>query len=179
MTSDEFRSRMNNDVNSMLQWTNEIWSAERVIHNENHVMTMCHFSYCLEIQHITVWIAKSLGKHHLRVRLDGSFQSNQVVHLHNRVCDALSSKCVRDEVESTTIYIISSHDVVTSLHDVLQCISDGSSTTSNRKTCHTAFESSHTVLENALGGIGEATVDITCIAQTEAVGSMLRVMEHV
>ena len=69
--------------------------------------------------------------------------------------------------------------MIACLHDVLQGVGDGSSTRGDGQSGYTTLKGSHTILKHTLSGVGQTTVDITCIAQTETVGSVLRVTEHV
>ena len=69
--------------------------------------------------------------------------------------------------------------MVAGLCDVLQGIGDGGSTAGHSQSGHSALEGSHTLFEHALRGVGETSVDVSGIAQTEAVGSMLGVAEDV
>jgi hypothetical protein len=69
--------------------------------------------------------------------------------------------------------------MVASLHNVLKGVGDGSSTGSHSQTGHTAFEGGNAVFEHALGGVGQTTIDISGIAETETVGGVLRVMEYI
>ena len=62
---------------------------------------------------------------------------------------------------------------------VLQCIGDGRCSRGHSQTCHTTLQGSYSLFQYALGRVGEASVDVTCIAKSEAVGCMLRVAEHV
>jgi hypothetical protein len=77
------------------------------------------------------------------------------------------------QIIGTTIEIVGSYDMITSLHNVLQGIGDGSSTRSYSQTGYTTLEGSNTILEYTLSRVGQTTIDVTCIAQTETVGSML------
>ena len=84
-----------------------------------------------------------------------------------------------DEVISTTVDIVGCYDVVAILKDVLQSVGYCGSTGSYSQTSHTAFEGSNTILEYTLSRVGQSTVDITCVTETEAIGCVLRVAEHV
>ena len=84
-----------------------------------------------------------------------------------------------DEVISTTIDVVGSYDVVAILKDVLQSVGYCGCTRSNCQTGYTTFEGSYTVFEYALCRVGQATIDVTCVTESEAVGSVLRVAEHI
>ena len=84
-----------------------------------------------------------------------------------------------DEVISTTVDVVGCYDVVAVLKDVLQSVGNGGSTRSDSQTSYTTLEGSHTVFEYTLSRVGQATIDVTCVTESEAIGSVLRVAEHV
>ena len=84
-----------------------------------------------------------------------------------------------DEVVRTAIEVVCCYDMVAILYDVLQGIGNGSSTRGYGKTCNTTFEGCDTILKHTLGGVRQTTVDITGITQSETVGGVLRVVEHI
>ena len=84
-----------------------------------------------------------------------------------------------DEVISTTIDVVGSYDVVAILKDVLQSVGNGGSTRSDSQTCYTTLEGSYTVFEYTLSRVGQATIDVTCVTESESIGSVLRVAEHI
>jgi hypothetical protein len=63
--------------------------------------------------------------------------------------------------------------MVTSLYDVLQGVGDSSGTRGNSQTGYTTFEGCDAILKDALGRVGQTTIDITCIAETKTISSML------
>ena len=83
------------------------------------------------------------------------------------------------QVVGATVDGLLSHHVVTGLGKGLQGIGDGSSAGGDGKTCHAALECGDTVLEDALGGVGQTTVDVTGVGKTKAVGGVLGVAEHI
>ena len=84
-----------------------------------------------------------------------------------------------NQIVASTIKVVSSHDMITSLSNVLQSIGDGSSTRGNSQSGYTTLEGSHAIFENTLRGIGQTSIDVTCITQSETIGSVLRVVEHI
>ena len=78
-----------------------------------------------------------------------------------------------DQIEGTAIEIVGSHDMIAYLQDVLQGIGNSRCSRSDSQSGHTTLQGCHTILEHTLCGVGQSTVDITRIAQTKTVGSML------
>ena len=78
-----------------------------------------------------------------------------------------------NQVVRTTIEVVGSHDMVTILRDILKCVGDSGSTRGYSQTGYTTLKSSDTILEHTLSRVGQSTIDITCIAKAETVGSVL------
>ena len=83
------------------------------------------------------------------------------------------------QVVGATVDGLLSHHVVTSLGKSLQGIGDGGGTGGDGKTGHATLERGDTVLEDALGGVGQTAVDVTGVGKTKAVGGVLGVAEHI
>ena len=78
-----------------------------------------------------------------------------------------------NQVIGTAIQVVGSDDMIAGLHNILECVCDSRSTRGNSQSGYTTFEGSYSVFEHALSRVGQTTVDVTCIAQTKAVGSVL------
>ena len=78
-----------------------------------------------------------------------------------------------NQIVRAAIEVVGSNDMIASLHDVLQGIGNGGSTRGYGQSCHTALEGSHTIFEHTLRRVGQTTIDVAGIAQTETVGRML------
>ena len=173
VAAQELGCRMYNDVCTMLQRTDEIRRTKGIIDNKWNAVLVGYCCHTFQVEHVAVGVAEGLGIYYFCVGFDSCFQGVEVVHINNRVGDALSSQRMRNQVVGTAIEVISSNDMITGLHNVLQGVGDGSSTRGHSQTSHTALEGSHTVFEHTLGRVGQAAIDITCIAQTKTVGSVL------
>ena len=173
MSANELGGRMYHNISTMLDRTNQVGCAKGVVDNQGDVVLVGYSCQGVDIGDIAIGIAEGLSIDGLGVRTNGSLNSSEVVYLNNRISNALCSQSVGYQVERATIEIVSSYDMVASQNDVLKSVGNSCSTTGYGKTCHTSFQGSYTILEHALGRVGEASVDITCIAQTETVGCML------
>ena len=111
--------------------------------------------------------------------MDSGFESLEVVHIDNGIADALRSQRVGNQVVRATVEVVGSHDMVAILHDILQGIGDGSGTRGHGQSGYTTLEGCDTVFEHTLRRVGQSTVDVTGIAETETVGSVLGIVEHI
>ena len=170
---------MYNDICSMLKRTDKIWSSKGVVNEEWNTMLVSNSCNAFKVDNVRVRVAECLGIYYFSIRLDCCLESVKVVYVDDGVADTLSREGVGDEVVAATVKIVGCYDVVTSLYDVLESVCDGCCTRGNSETCYTTFKGSYTVFEYTLCRVGQATVYITCIAKSETVGCMLRVMEYV
>ena len=175
---DELRGRVYHDVCPMFQGPNEE-RGEGVIDDEDDAVPMRHFCHAFQVQDVAVGVAQRLGIDDFRIGSDGRFQSLEVVHRHDGVRNALCGKGMRDEVVRAAVQVVGRHDVVASLHDVLQRVGDSRGSGGDGECCYTAFEGSDALLQHALCGVGQASVDVSGIAKAETVRGVLRVVEHV
>ena len=81
MTAQELGGRMNDDVCTMFQGTNQIWCAEGVVNDEGDAVLVGYGSHTFQVEHVGVGIAESLGIYYFRVGFDGCFQCVEVVEL--------------------------------------------------------------------------------------------------
>ena len=138
--------------------------SESVVNDKERIVAMCYLCKGVEIADVSVRIAECLAIDHFGVRTDSSLYCSEIAEIHYGVFHALGGEGVGDEVVTATVEIVGSYDVVTVLQHILQGVSHCGSTGSHCKTSYTAFQSGNSVFENALGGIGQTTVYIACIA---------------
>lgn len=70
------------------------------------------------------------------------------------------------------------YDVVAGLSKCLNGVGNRCGAGSSSQSGNTALECCNALLEHILRGIGQTTVDIACVSQTETVSRVLAVMEH-
>ena len=78
-----------------------------------------------------------------------------------------------DEVERAAIQVVGGNDMVTGTSDVLQGVGHCGGATGDGKSCDTTLQGCDTVLEHTLCRVGQTTIDVTSVAQSETVGGML------
>ena len=75
-------------------------------------MAVCHFRDGFDIGDVGVGIAECLRIDNLGVGLDGSLKCFEVVDVDNGVGDALSGKCVGNQVERSAVKVVGGNNVV-------------------------------------------------------------------
>ena len=90
MTTQKFGGGVNHDVCAVLQRANQERSAEGVVDDEGNTVLVSHGGHSFQIEDIGVRIAEGLSINHFRIRPDSSFEGVEIIHIDNRVGDALS-----------------------------------------------------------------------------------------
>jgi len=99
--------------------------------------------------------------------------------IHEGGGDAELGQGVLQQVVAAAVDGLLCHDVVTGLCQRLDGVGDGGSAGSSGQSSHAALQSSDTLLEHILRGVGQTAVDVACIGQTETVSGVLAVAEHI
>ena len=140
---------------------------------------MCYLADAVYIGHRGVGIAEGLNDDGLCVRLESLVHGIEIAGVHDGGSNALRGERVLNEVECATVEVVGSDDVVAILCNVLQGIGDGCGTGGHGQSCNATLKGSHAVFEHTLCGVGQTSVDVTGIAESETVGSMLGAVEHI
>ena len=140
---------------------------------------MGYLGNAVDIGDTGIGVAEGLDDDGLGVGTEGGIDGSEIFGVDNGGADALGGEGVLNEIERAAIEVVGSYDVVACMGHILQGIGDGGSSTGHGQCCHASFQCGYALFKNTLGGVGEATVDVAGIAQTEAVGCMLGVAEHI
>ena len=124
-------------------------------------------------------VAESLNKDEFRIFLDGGLDALEIVGIHKRGLDTEGAERVLQQVESSAVNRALGHHMVSLAGKSRDGVSDGCSTRSYSQSGNATFESGNAFFENALGAVGDASIDVTGILQGKTVSGMLCVMEHV
>ena len=179
VAADELGGGVDHDVCAVLDGADQIRSAEGVINDQRQAMLMGDGCDGVDVGDVAVGVAQGLQIDGLGVGLDGVLHLGQVVGVHEGGGDAELGQGVLQQVVAAAVDGLLGHDVVTGLCQSLDGVADGSSTGSGGQRSHAAFQRGDALLEDVLGGVGQAAIDVACVSQTEAVGGVLAVAEDV
>ena len=174
MAANEFGSRMNDDICTILNWANQIRSCKCRIYYKRNVMFVRNFCNFLDIDQIGVRVSKSLNKNCFCVFLDCSFKRAFYFRIYKCCSYAIGLwKGMCQKIVCSTVDGLGSYNVFPCFCKGLECIIDSCCTGSNCKCRNSAFKSSDSLLENVLCGVGKSSVNISCIAKTKTICCML------
>ena len=179
VAANELSCGVDDDVGTMLQRTEQIRGAEGVVDDDWQAMLLGDLGDSVDVGNVGVGVTERLEVNDRGVVLDGALDLVQVVGIDKRGLDAKLRERMLQQVVGTTVDGLLSHHVVTGLGKSLQGIGDSSSTGGDGEAGHAALECGDTVLEDALGGVGQTAVDVTGVGKAKAVGGVLGVAEHI
>ena len=179
MTADELGSRVNNDISTVLDRADEVRSTEGVVNYERQTVLVRNLCNSLDIRNIGIRVAESLDVNSLSVVLDSTFQLFQIVCINEGGLNAELRQSVCQQIIAAAVDGLLCYDVVAGLSKCLNGVSDRCGTGSGSQSGNTVLERCNALLEHILCRIGQTTVDIACVSQTETVSRVLTVMENI
>ena len=124
MSADEFGCRMNNNICTVLDWTNQIRSCESAVNNQRDLMCMSDLGNSLDIYYIRVRISKSLDVNCLGVLLDRILYFLKIEYINECCCDSVCRKCMFKKVCCSTVDVLGCYNVISLLCKVLNGVCD-------------------------------------------------------
>ena len=179
MAADELGGGVDHDVCAVLDGTDQVRGAEGVINDQRQAVLVGDGCNGVDVGDVAVGVAQGLQIDGLGVGLDGVLHLGQVVGVHEGGGDAELGQGVLQQVVAAAVDGLLGHDVVTGLCQCLDGVGDGGGTGSGGQSSHAALQRGDALLEHVLRGVGQAAIDVACIGQTEAVGGVLAVAEHI
>ena len=170
---------MHHYVRAVFYGADQEGCAEGVVYHQRKAVLMGYLRYGVYVRNVAVGVAQGLDVYRLGVGFYGSFHFLKVVYVNECGLYAVERKSVDQQVGGSAVDGLLGHDVLAGLCESLDGIGYGRGSGGYCKSCDSAFERGYAVLEHALGGIGEASVDVARVCKAESVGCVLRVMEYV
>ena len=179
VAADELRGGLHHDVGAVLQRAEQVRGGEGVVDDKRQVVLVRDVGDGLDVGQVGVGVAEGLDVDELRVVLDGILEVLRVARLHEGGGHAIARERVAQQVEGAAVDVLGGHDVVAGLGDVAHRVFDGRGAGCDGEAGGAAFESGDAVLEHALGGVGQAAVDVARVLEAEASLGVVEIMEDV
>ena len=138
VTADELGSRVNNDISTVLNRTDEVRGTESVVDYERQTVLVRNLCDSLDIRNIGIRVAESLDVNRLSIVLDSAFQFFQIVCINEGGLNAELRQSMCQQVVAAAVDGLLSHDVVAGLSQCLDGVGDGSCTGSSSQSSHAA-----------------------------------------
>ena len=179
MSAEKLCCRMDNNICTMLNRTDEIWCTESIINHKRNTMLMCKLAKRIDIGNITVGIAKCFDIDGSCIILNSRFDFFKVVDVYKTCCNTKVRKRMRQQIITATIDRFLYNKVTAVLTECLKSVGDSRCTGGKSQSCNATLKCCHTLFENILCRVSKSAVYVTCISKTEACGSVFAVMEHI
>ncbi len=133
----------------------------------------------VDVGHARVGVAEGLDEHRLGVGLESGLYGIEVGRVDQCGLDAILAQCVLQQVGGAAVEVVGGNHVVAGLGHVEQAVGHGCGAAGQCQCGCAPFEGGHTFFKHVLCRVGQAAVYVACIAQPEAVGAVLAVVEHI
>ena len=170
---------MDDDVGAVLDRAEQVRRAEGVVHGHGDAVRMGDLRDGVDVGDVGIRVAERFDEDEPGGVSDGGFDFCEVPGIHERRVDAERRQRVLEQVGRAAVDGLLRDHVVAAVGESLDDVGDRRRAGCHGKPGHASFERRDAVFEDALGGIGQASVDVAGIAQPEAVGGVLRAAEDV
>ena len=179
VAADELGCGFDHDISAVLQRAEQVRGGEGVVDDHRQMMLVGDGGDGFEVRQVGVRIAEGLEVDELGVLLDGVLELLRILGGDEGGGDAVTRQGVTQQVEGATVDVLGGDDVIAGLGDVAHRVFDRGCAGCDGQTCGAAFEGCNAVFEHALGGVGQAAVDVAWIRQSETGLGVVKIMEHV
>ena len=179
MAADEFRSRVNHDIRTVLDGTYQIRSCKGVIHYQGDFVSVGDGREFLNIYHIGIRVSEGFHMNGSGVLLDGILYFLIVKRIYESSFDTVLREGVSQQVVGAAVNVLCGNDVLTFMSQVLKSVCDSCCTGSDSQSRYAAFESCDSFLKNILGRVGQTAVDVSCVTQTKSGCCVIAVAEYI
>ena len=180
VAAEELGGRVDDDVGAVLERADEVRRRDRVVDDERDARLVRDVGDELDVEDVDLRVADRLGEEQLGVRSDGAAPLVGVVLvLDERGLDAELRERVLEEVVRAAVDRRRRDDVVARLRDVQHGERLGRLARGDEQGAGAALERREALLDDRLGRVLDARVDVAELGEREQVLRVLGVVEHV
>ena len=144
---------MHHDIGAVLERTDEIRRAERVVHHHGQPMGMGKRGDGIDVGDIRVGVAKGLEIDERSLRTDRRLDLGQIVDIHERGLDPKIGEGVGQQVVCAAVDGLLGNHVSPGASKRLDGEGDRCRARRNRTRRHSTFECGDAILQYTLGGV--------------------------
>ncbi len=179
VAADELCSGVYHDVRAVLDGTDQIRGAEGVVDHQRKAVLVCDRCDRIDVRNVTVGVAQRLQIDGTRVVPDRPLDLREIVCVNKGGLDAVLRQGVGKEIEASAVDGLLCYDVAAVRCQRLNGVGDGRCAGRDRQSRAAAFQSGQSFFQDILRRIGQSSVDIAGIRETEAVRCVLAVVEYI
>ena len=173
MSTDELGCGMHYDIRTVLDRSDQIGGTEGIVDDNRKTMLMRKLRDGINIRDIRIGIAQCLHVYQLGVGANGSLNLCFIMYVHEGGLNAELLQGMCKQIIAAAVDRLLSHDVVTLSSQSLYRIGDGCRTAGSRQSRNTTLQRSNSLLQHILGGVGQTSINISCVSKSESCCRML------
>ena len=158
MPADVLGGGVDTDVGPVVERAEEIWRAERVIDDQRDARLFGDASDRLEVQHVDVRVADRLDEDRPRPVVDRAPEVLRIGAVDQMRLHPVFRQRVLEQVERAAVQRLGRNQLVAGVGDVQDRIRGRRRTGRQRERPASAFEGGDSLLQNLVGGVGDARV---------------------
>src|SRR5690606_21055481 len=178
MAADELGKRMDDYVCAMLYRADEVGRSKRVVHNQRQAMFARHFGNPGDIHEFAAGVGQALYVKRLGPVVDQLFETRRVVDIGPAHLPAEVQERLAELVDRAAVELAGGNEIVTRLHKRVERKQMRRLPGCGGECRRTALERGDALLQNRLGGVHDASVDIAERLQAEQRGCVVGAVEH-
>ena len=170
---------MNNNICTVLDRSDKVRCAERVVDNNGNTVLVCKSRNSVDIGNVAVGVAERFNEYRLCIRLNSRLNLVKVVNVNKRGRNSVLRECVGKEIEASAVDRFLSYNMVAVLSQSLNCVCYRCRTRSYCKSRNAALKSGNSFFKNVLSGVCKSAVNVARIGKSEASRRMSGIVENV
>ena len=174
-----FGERLHHDVGAVLNGAAEVRAGHGVVDDERNAVAVRDLGHGGDVGDVALRIAQRFHIDRLGLAVDQRLEALGLAVIGETGFDSVLGKGVGEQVVGSAIQSAGRDDVVACLGNGLNRVGDSRLTRGHRQCRQTAFQRGDPRLQNRLGGVHDAGVDVACDFQVKQIGPMLRAVKRI
>ena len=133
----------------------------------------------LQVRNIGIGITEALHIQSLRIVTDSPFKILRIRRIDKIRMNSVLRKRMGQQIIRSAVYVVCRHDMLPAPGQVLDRIGHGSRSRGHSQSRCSSLQSRDTALKYVLGRIGQPSIYISRILQTEPRRGVIAVMKHI
>ena len=170
---------MDHHVRAVLDGTDQIGGPEGIVDDKRDLMLMGYGRQSVDIRNVRSGIAQSLDEDQLCLFIDGAPDLLQIVDVHELCGNAVGGKGMIQEIVAASVDGLLGYHVVSRSRQGQDGIGHRRGSRGDGQSSCSALQGSHSLLQDALGGVGQPSVNVAGVPEAEPVRRVLGAVENV
>ena len=168
---------MDDDIGAVLDGAKQDWRCHGVVDDQRHAVLVGNSCEPLDVRDVSGRIPYAFAEYGSGIFVDQFLDILGAIALRKTARDPLFRKNVLEQRVSGAVQLRERNNVVAGFRDVHERVVDGSHPRTDTQALHAAFERGNAFLEDCVGGIADAGIDVPLNFEIEQRSAMLRAIK--